>query len=71
MTDVAFDGGVSLVAGQIRSLLAAPLLVDGRVVALLLASHRAVGQMGRYSNPLGLRGPHHQRWRNGYGRRLG
>ncbi|MBI2375892.1 MAG: sigma 54-interacting transcriptional regulator [Deltaproteobacteria bacterium] len=38
--DVAFGGGFSIVHGEIRSLLAAPLIVDGRVIGMIHLDRR-------------------------------
>ncbi len=38
--DVAFSGGVSLLAGGIRSLLAAPLVLDGRAIGMVHLDRR-------------------------------
>src|SRR5205814_181932 len=39
--DVAFKGGVSILAGEIRSLLAAPLLADGRAIGMIHLDRRS------------------------------
>ena len=44
--DVSFEGGVSLAAGEVRSLLAAPLLASGRVVGMVHLDRRDRGGFG-------------------------
>jgi DNA-binding NtrC family response regulator len=44
--DVAFKGGVSIVAGEIRSLLAAPLLIDGRAIGMVHLDRRSRNAYG-------------------------